>query len=152
MNKIKACIPHRRTSYHTKIWLQVNVWMSVTVNQNMSETMRSFKCLWEWRNVLGLKNKNMEIVSILKPSYRRRKRIASQNHGRKRYRQDVGEAFGFKALENKLQLLWARKRIINIVDLGQDFYLATFTSEDDQKFALLEGLWMTYDHYLTVRA
>lgn len=83
MNKIKTCIPHGWTSYHTKIWLQVNVWMSVTVDQNMSETMRSFKRLGEWRNVLGLKNKNMEIMSILKSSYRRRKRIASHNHIRK---------------------------------------------------------------------
>lgn len=38
----------------------------------------------------------------------------------------------FKALETRLQQLWARKGIINIVDLGQEFFLVTFTCEEDQ--------------------
>lgn len=37
------------------------------------------------------------------------------------------------------------------MDLGQDFFLVTFTCEEDQEFALLEGPWMIYDHYLTAR-
>lgn len=57
----------------------------------------------------------------------------------------------FKDLETRLQQLWMRKGIIHIVDLGQDFFLVTFTCEEDQDFALLEGPWMIYDHYLTAR-
>lgn len=41
----------------------------------------------------------------------------------------LGKRIGYKALEAKLQQLWARKGIINIVDLGQDFFLVTFTCE-----------------------
>lgn len=31
----------------------------------------------------------------------------------------LGRHIGFKALENRLQQLWARKSIVNLVDLGQ---------------------------------
>lgn len=41
----------------------------------------------------------------------------------------LGKRIGYKALEAKLQQLWARKGIINIMDLGQDFFLVTFTCE-----------------------
>lgn len=63
----------------------------------------------------------------------------------------LGRHIGYKALENRLHQMWDMRGIINIVDLGQDFFLVTFTSEEDQEFAILEGPWMIYDHYLTVR-
>jgi hypothetical protein len=63
----------------------------------------------------------------------------------------LGRKIGFKALENRLQQMWARSGVINIVDLGQDYYLVTFTSAADQDTALTEGPWLIYDHYLTVR-
>lgn len=50
-----------------------------------------------------------------------------------------------------LNQMWARKGAINIVDLGHYYYLVTFTSEEDQYISLMEGLWLIYDHYLSVR-
>jgi hypothetical protein len=38
-----------------------------------------------------------------------------------------------------------------MVDLGNDYYLVTFSNKEDQTQALLEGPWLIYDHYLTVR-
>ncbi|XP_058733900.1 uncharacterized protein LOC131605574 [Vicia villosa] len=65
----------------------------------------------------------------------------------------LGRHIEFKVLENRMQQMWAQKGIINIIDLGQEFFLVTFTSEEGQEFALMEGSWswMIYDHYLTVR-
>lgn len=42
--------------------------------------------------------------------------------------------------------------IMNIVDLGSEFFLVYLTSQDDYDKALSNGPWMIYDHYLTVRA
>ncbi|KAI5404273.1 hypothetical protein KIW84_051431 [Lathyrus oleraceus] len=61
----------------------------------------------------------------------------------------LGRSIRFRALENKLQLLWAKRGVLNIIDLGQEFHLVTFTIPEDQSDALLEGPWMIYDHYLT---
>lgn len=57
----------------------------------------------------------------------------------------------YKVLENRVHQMWARRGILNIVDLGHEYYLVTFTSKEDQAFALMEGSWLIYDHYLTVR-
>lgn len=62
----------------------------------------------------------------------------------------IGRRIGFKALENMLQQLWARRGVLNIVYISQDYYLVTFTNEEDQQTALMEGLWLIYDHCLTV--
>ncbi|XP_058753890.1 uncharacterized protein LOC131627080 [Vicia villosa] len=37
------------------------------------------------------------------------------------------------------------------MDLGQEYYLVTFTIEEDQYFVLMDGPWLIYDHYLLVR-
>lgn len=63
----------------------------------------------------------------------------------------LGRSIGFKALENRMKLLWAKRGVLNIIDLGQEFYLVTFTNPEDHTVALLEGLWLVYDHYLMVR-
>lgn len=35
---------------------------------------------------------------------------------------------GYKELENKIQQIWGKRGVLNIVDLGQEYYLVTFTS------------------------
>ncbi|KAI5391980.1 hypothetical protein KIW84_076686 [Lathyrus oleraceus] len=60
-------------------------------------------------------------------------------------------SIGYRALENRLQVMWAKWGFLNIIDLGQEFYLVTFTNQEDQALALLEGSWLILDHYLTVR-
>lgn len=63
----------------------------------------------------------------------------------------LGRKIIFKALENRLNHLWARKGSIHIVDSWQHFYLVTFTYEENQVVILTDGPWMIHDHYLTVR-
>lgn len=50
-----------------------------------------------------------------------------------------GRRISYKAVENKLQQMPTRKWVLNIVDLCQEYYLVTFTSEEDQEVALIEG-------------
>lgn len=59
---------------------------------------------------------------------------------------------GFKALETRLQQMWAKDGIINLVGIGNNFYLVKFSSKQDLDHALVEGPWMIYDHYLTIRS
>lgn len=61
-----------------------------------------------------------------------------------------GRMIGFKALENRLQQIWDMRGMLSIVDLGQEFYLVTFTSEEDHDFYMLEGPCIIYNHYLTI--
>lgn len=60
----------------------------------------------------------------------------------------LGRGLRYKAFQNRLHQMWARRGIMNIVNLGQEYYLVTFTCEEDQKLALMEGHWLIYDHYL----
>jgi hypothetical protein len=63
----------------------------------------------------------------------------------------LGRKIGYKALETRLKQMWVRNGIINIVDIGNDFFLVTFTSREDHYRALIDGPWMIYDNYLVVR-
>ncbi|XP_058774782.1 uncharacterized protein LOC131649052 [Vicia villosa] len=63
----------------------------------------------------------------------------------------LGKRIGYKALENRLNQIWARHGTLSIVDLGNDYSTVSFTSDDDQYVALMEGPWLIYDHYLSVR-
>jgi hypothetical protein len=63
----------------------------------------------------------------------------------------LGRRIGYKALENRLKQMWVRAGIITIVDLGNDYFLVTLSSKEDQQRALSNGPWLIYDHYLTVR-
>lgn len=58
----------------------------------------------------------------------------------------LGRKIGFKALETRLNQMWVRKGIINIIDLGYDFFLVTFSNLEDRDHALLDGPWLIYDH------
>ncbi|CAI8614723.1 unnamed protein product [Vicia faba] len=64
----------------------------------------------------------------------------------------LGHIVGFKALENRLNICWAKHGVLNIVDLGQKYYLVNFTNKEDQKIAITNGLWLSFYHYLSVRA
>lgn len=50
----------------------------------------------------------------------------------------LGRQIGYKALENRLNQMWARNGVLSIVDLGQDYYLVTFTNAEDQYAILMD--------------
>ncbi|XP_058735176.1 uncharacterized protein LOC131607134 [Vicia villosa] len=63
----------------------------------------------------------------------------------------MGRRIGYKVLETRLKQLWVRKGIINIIDLSNDYFIVTFTNDDDRNAAITNGPWFIYDHYLTVK-
>lgn len=63
----------------------------------------------------------------------------------------LGRRIGFKALENRLNQMWVKKGVMNIVNLGCDFFLVYLTSQEDYEKALSNGPWLIYDHYLIIR-
>ncbi|XP_058768963.1 uncharacterized protein LOC131642759 [Vicia villosa] len=63
----------------------------------------------------------------------------------------LGRRIGYKALENRLNQMWVRKGVINIIDLSNNYYLVAFSNEEDKREALTNGPWFIYDHYLTIK-
>ncbi|KAJ4833493.1 hypothetical protein Tsubulata_006664 [Turnera subulata] len=63
----------------------------------------------------------------------------------------LGKRMSFRFMERKLRELWSVAGQVYVTDIGNDFFLARFTSEEDYKRALCEGPWMFADHYLTIR-
>lgn len=51
----------------------------------------------------------------------------------------LGRKIGFKALETRLKQLWVQQGIMSIIDQNNDFFLVTFSHEDDLNHALTEG-------------
>ncbi|KAL4365378.1 hypothetical protein AHAS_Ahas07G0100100 [Arachis hypogaea] len=62
----------------------------------------------------------------------------------------VGRKIGYSVMK-RLENMWSGKGSIDVIDLGHDFYLVKFYSQEDLDYALLEGPWKIYDHYLAVR-
>lgn len=58
---------------------------------------------------------------------------------------------GFRFIERQLNQSWALRAHISISDLGNDFSLVRFDSEDGYIHALHGGPWLIGDHYLIVR-
>ena len=42
----------------------------------------------------------------------------------------LGKRIGFKALENRLNQLRVKRGTLNIIDLGQEYYLITFSNKE----------------------
>ncbi|XP_028754982.1 uncharacterized protein LOC114714409 [Neltuma alba] len=63
----------------------------------------------------------------------------------------LGRSIGFKALEGRLQTMWARRGVISLIDIGHGFFIVKLSNKQVYLEALTGGPWMVYDHYLTVR-
>ncbi|KAF7842178.1 ribonuclease H [Senna tora] len=63
----------------------------------------------------------------------------------------LGKKIGFQFLLKKVNQIWGRTGEIELVDLGNDYFLAKFDTYSDQDFALTGGPWIILDHYLIVR-
>ncbi|KAF7826058.1 hypothetical protein G2W53_017222 [Senna tora] len=62
-----------------------------------------------------------------------------------------GMKIGFNFLLKKVNQLWAQAGEIQLVDLGNEYYLAMFDSNNDFTRALVGGPWVVLDHYLTIQ-
>ncbi|KAK4252646.1 hypothetical protein QN277_014391 [Acacia crassicarpa] len=63
----------------------------------------------------------------------------------------LGRSIGFKALETRVQSLWAKKGVVKLIDIGHGYHVVKFTNTEDYHNALTGGPWLIYDHYLVVR-
>ncbi|KAF7839253.1 uncharacterized protein G2W53_007735 [Senna tora] len=63
----------------------------------------------------------------------------------------LGKTVGFKFLLRKVNQMWGRTGEIDLMDLGNDYYLAKFDTYYDREFALTGGPWIVLDHCLIVR-
>jgi hypothetical protein len=91
-----------------------------------------------------------EDCPVIKLSAEEKKRIRSP------WRQTLivkvmGRRVGYMYLIKRLKTLWKIQTDLELVDLGNDFFLAKFANEVDKEYALYNGPWMIADHYLTVR-
>ncbi|XP_028755171.1 uncharacterized protein LOC114714596 [Neltuma alba] len=64
----------------------------------------------------------------------------------------LDRSIGYKALETRLQILWARRGVINLINIGYGYLVVKLSNREDYFNALTGGPWMIYDHYLTVRS
>ncbi|QHO20966.1 uncharacterized protein DS421_11g342530 [Arachis hypogaea] len=63
----------------------------------------------------------------------------------------LGRKIGYAAMKRRLETIWGRFGGIDVIDLGNDFYIVKFLAQDDLDHALLDGPWKIYDHYLAIR-
>ena len=63
----------------------------------------------------------------------------------------LGGTIDFKTLEEKIQQLWAPKTDLELIDVGEEYFVVRFSSFEDRKFAMEEGPWLIFGHYLMVR-
>ncbi|KAL4283751.1 hypothetical protein GQ457_16G013400 [Hibiscus cannabinus] len=63
----------------------------------------------------------------------------------------LGKSIGYKALLNRIHLLWKPKGDFSLIDLDNEYYLVRFANEADFHNVLTGDPWVTYDSYLTVQ-
>lgn len=63
----------------------------------------------------------------------------------------LGRSIGYNSLSMRLKQLWAPKGQFDLIDIGNDYYVARFHLKEDSYYALTGGPWPIADHYLTVR-
>ncbi|XP_052117761.1 uncharacterized protein LOC127747666 [Arachis duranensis] len=63
----------------------------------------------------------------------------------------LGRKISYAVMKRRLEIMWGRFGGIDVIDLGNDFYLVKFYAQEDLDHALLDGPWKIYDHYLAVR-
>ena len=64
----------------------------------------------------------------------------------------LGRRVSYTFLLKRLQIIWKIQGDLNLVDLGNDFFLARFSNKEDRESAMSGGPWMVADHYLTMRS
>lgn len=63
----------------------------------------------------------------------------------------LGRKIDVVVLFSKLYSLWQSSHPIQLMDLGNDYFMFKFRSEDDYLTTLFERPWIIFGHYLTVK-
>ncbi|MCI25113.1 hypothetical protein A2U01_0046302, partial [Trifolium medium] len=62
----------------------------------------------------------------------------------------LGKKLGYNMMKKKLETTWKLVGGIELMDIGNAFYMVKFDGEDDKNKVINGGPWMIYDHYLAV--
>jgi hypothetical protein len=63
----------------------------------------------------------------------------------------LGKNLGYNTMKTKLENVWKLFGGIELMDVGNAFYMVKFDAEEDKNKVINGGPWMIYDHYLAVR-
>ena len=63
----------------------------------------------------------------------------------------LGRNIGYKALCNRLKVMWHQIHDFSVIDLENNYFLIRLKSSEDAVYALTEGPWVIFAHYLTVQ-
>jgi hypothetical protein len=63
----------------------------------------------------------------------------------------LGKGVTYAALARRLKQIWNPKADFLLMDLERDFFIASFSSQEDYDYLLKNGPWMVQDHYLSIR-
>lgn len=63
----------------------------------------------------------------------------------------LGKNLGFNVMKSRLGGVWKLAGDLDIMDVGNGFYMVMFDSDEDRNKVISGGPWMIFDHYLTVR-
>ncbi|PHU24299.1 hypothetical protein BC332_09406 [Capsicum chinense] len=63
----------------------------------------------------------------------------------------IGRKMSHQILKQKLTSIWKPSEELNLVDLGEDFFLIKFTKEQNMLHVLHDGPWFVLNSYLSVQ-
>lgn len=62
-----------------------------------------------------------------------------------------GRSVGFNYIQAKLNALWKPTGRLDVIDLGEEFFLTRFSCKDDHAKVLRNGPWFIGEHFLSLR-
>ncbi|KAI8025479.1 Uncharacterized protein LOK49_LG02G03808 [Camellia lanceoleosa] len=63
----------------------------------------------------------------------------------------LGKSIGYKMLCTRVETLWGLQDEFDVIDLGNNYFLFKFSSQEDCAMVYSGGPWVIMDYYLTVR-
>ncbi|XP_025692388.1 uncharacterized protein At4g02000-like [Arachis hypogaea] len=63
----------------------------------------------------------------------------------------MGRRISLPVLTRRLEAMWEKQESIEVINIGNEFFIVKFFSQEDLDYALTGGPWKIFDHYLTLR-
>ncbi|XP_057734802.1 uncharacterized protein LOC130950311 [Arachis stenosperma] len=63
----------------------------------------------------------------------------------------IGRRISLLVLTRRLEAMWEKQGSIEVIYIGNEFFIVKFFSQEDLDYALTGGPWKIFDHYLTLR-
>ncbi|XP_016207912.1 uncharacterized protein LOC107648623 [Arachis ipaensis] len=62
----------------------------------------------------------------------------------------LGRKISLPVLSRRLEVMWEKQGSIEVIDIGNDYFIVRFYSQKDLDFALTGGPWRIFYHYLAI--